>query len=191
MESLKKKYNMGFEVVNILTLFGKSTDVVEIINSLNVDENDITTLLEPNKVKFYSNQFCPYVELAKISSNYPNVTIKVQFADEDIGHNVGQFYLQNGEISEAIYPNGGSDEAYVMGMEITGDKFFVTDFLYGLDEDECEEEFPKTCINLAFKMRMCNSIYPTYILDMFEKWAVDVEDYEYASEISESIKNQI
>jgi len=182
---------MSHEVINILTIFGTSEDVEEAVRSFNIDMGDGDTLLAPNKLRFYSDRVCPYVKLSNISKTFPDVMIRVQFAHEDLGHNVGEFFLNDGVKSKAINPEGGSDEAYEMAIKITGDKFFITDFLYGLDEDESEEEFPKTCINLAFKMRMCNSIYPTYILDMFEKWAVDVEDYEYASEISESIKNQI
>lgn len=181
---------MAFEVINILTFFGKSSDVEAIVRSFNIDEGDTSTMLNPNKVKFYSDHLCPYAELEKVSKNFPTVKMKVQFADEDIGYNVGEFYLLNGEMSENINPKGGSDEAYVMSIEITGDDFFVTDFIYGFSEDDAKEEFPKQCISLAFKLRKNNPIYPTFVLKDFEQWAVEIEDYEFASEVSKSIKIQ-
>jgi len=182
---------MAFEVINILTLLGASRDVDEVVRSFNIDVGDASTLLAPNKLKFYSDHFCPYEELSRTSRNFPTVKIKVEFADEDLGHNVGSFYIENGEVSDAVSPKGGSDEAYEMAIAITGDYFFVTDFLYGLEEDEITEEFPEQCIKLAFKLRKCNPIYPTYILKKFEEWAVEIEDYEFATEVNESIKIQI
>lgn len=182
---------MAFEVINILTFLGASSDVDDVVRSFNVDEGDLSTLLAPNKLKFYSDHFCPYEELTKVSKNFPNVKIKVEFADEDLGHNVGSFYIENGEVSNSISPKGGSDEAYEMSMAITGDEFYVTDFIYGLEEDEITEEFPDMCIRLAFKLRKCSPMYPVFILNKFEKWAVEVEDYEFASEVNKSIKVQI
>jgi len=182
---------MAFEVINILTFLGASSDVDDAIRSFNIDDGDISTLLTPNKVKFYSDQFCPYSELVHVSKNFPNVKIKVQFADEDLGYNVGEFYLENGEMTKVLNPKGGSDEAYEMSMAITGDEFYVTDFIYGLDEHEITEEFPNMCIKLAFKLRKCSPMYPTFILDKFEQWAVEVEDYEFAVEVQNAIKVQI
>ena len=178
---------MAFEVINILTFFGNSTDVEDIIRSFNIDEGDSSSILTPNRVKFYSDHLCPYDELVKVSNDFPKVKIKIQFADEDIGYNVGEFYLLNGEISDNVNPKGGSDEAFEMSMEITGDNFFITDFLYGLEEDEITEEFPDMCVKLAFKLRMNNKNYPSFILKKFEEWAVEVEDYEFASEVNSNI----
>jgi len=179
---------MAFEIVNILTFVGTTEDVEDIVRSFNVDKIDITTTLEPNKVRFYSDNNYPHDELIKVSKNFPNVTIKVEFSDEDLGYNVGTFKMLNGEIFDWVSPRGGSDEAYEMSIQITGDHFFVTDFLYGLEEDEITEEFPDMCIRLAFKMRLCNTSYPTYILEIFERMAVEVEDYEFASEVNKLIK---
>ena len=181
---------MAFEVINILTFFGKSSDVENIVRSFNIDEGDTSTMIKSNMVKFYSDEFCPYKDLETVSKNFPNVTIKVRFADEDIGYNVGEFYLQDGETSDNVNPKGGSDEAYEMSIEITGDDFFVTDFIYGFSEDDTKEEFPKQCINLAFKLRKNNPTYPSFVLNDFEQWAVEVEDYEFASEVRKSIKTQ-
>ena len=175
---------MGFEVINILTLLGTSKDVNEVVCSFNIDDGDVSTLLAPNKLRFYSDRFCPLRDLTETSKNFPTVKIKVEFADEDLGQNVGSFYIEDGEISNVVSPKGGSDEAYEMSMEITGDEFYVTQFLYGLSEDEITEEFPDMCIKLAFKLRKCNPSYPPFILKKFEQWAVEVEDYEFASQVA-------
>jgi len=181
---------MGFEVINILTIFGSSDDVEEVVRSFNIDNGDVNTLLAPNKVKFYSDRTCPYEDLGKLSETFPDVMIRVQFAHEDLGQYVGEYFLNDGVTSKYNTPLSGSDEAYEMSILITGDDFFITDFLYGLEEDEIYEEFPEQCIRLAFKFRMVNPIFPTYILEVFEKMAVEVEDYEFASEITKAMSLQ-
>lgn len=55
-----------------------------------------------------------------LSGKYPNQTITYRWADEDIGHNVGEFTLRGGEIVGANVPENDSQEAYEMAAKIIG-----------------------------------------------------------------------
>lgn len=47
----------------------------------------------------------------ELSRMFPDVTFKVEFADEDCGYNTGEGTYKNG-VADMNYPAGGSDEAY-------------------------------------------------------------------------------
>ena len=147
-----------------------------------------SVVLNHNKVKFYTDTNCPYEAITTLSKIFPSVKIKLQWADEDLGYNVGEMYLQNGDVIDSKAPKGGSDEAYEMAMVITDDKFYITDFLYSIEENEKDEEFPSMCIRLSFKFRVLDDMFPSFILKQFEDWAVQEEDYEFANEITKIIK---
>jgi len=53
-----------------------------------------------------------------LSRKYPEQTITYRWADEDIGHNVGEMTLKGGEVIDSNVPEGGSREAYEMAAEI-------------------------------------------------------------------------
>jgi len=141
-------------------------------------------ILGKNKVRFYTDNNCPYEAFNTLSKMFPSVKIKLQWADEDLGYNVGEIFIQDGVVIDSKAPKGGSDDAYEMAMIITEDKFYITGFLYSIKEDEMDEEFPSMCIRLAFKFRVVDALLPLFILNKFEEWAVKLEDYEFASEIT-------
>lgn len=145
-------------------------------------------ILNHNKVRFTTDTNCPYEAISTLSKIFPSVKIKLQWADEDLGYNVGEMYLQNGVVIDSKAHKGGSDEAYEMAMIITDDKFYITDFLYSIEEDEKDEEFPSMCIRLSYKFRVLDDMFPSFILKQFEEWAVKEEDYEFASEITKILK---
>lgn len=53
-----------------------------------------------------------------LSKKYPEQTITYRWADEDIGHNVGEMTLKGGEVTDINVPADGSREAYEMAAEI-------------------------------------------------------------------------
>lgn len=58
--------------------------------------------------------------VALLSKKYPDQTITYRWADEDIGHNVGEKVFRNGECVKEKIPEGGSRIAYEMAAEIIG-----------------------------------------------------------------------
>ena len=55
-----------------------------------------------------------------LSRKYPEQAITYRWADEDIGHNVGELTLKGGEVIDLNVPEDGSREAYEMAAEIMG-----------------------------------------------------------------------
>lgn len=142
-----------------------------------------TTIISHNKVKFFTDGNCPYEALNSLSKLFPTIKIKLQWADEDLGYNVGEMFIKDGEVIESVSPKNGSFEAFEMAISITGDRFYITDFLYAIDEWELDNEFISMCIKLAYRFRIVDDMFPSFILKQFEVWAVNDEDYEFASEV--------
>lgn len=55
-----------------------------------------------------------------LSQRYPDQTITYRWADENIGYNVGEMTLKDGEVIDINVPESGSREAYEMAAEIMG-----------------------------------------------------------------------
>ena len=53
-----------------------------------------------------------------MSRKYPEQAITYRWADEDIGHNVGELTLKDGEVMDRNIPENGSREACEMAAEI-------------------------------------------------------------------------
>ena len=56
--------------------------------------------------------------VALLSRKYPEQAITYRWADEDIGHNVGELTLKDGEVMDRNIPENGSREACEMAAEI-------------------------------------------------------------------------
>lgn len=56
--------------------------------------------------------------ISLLSRRYPEQAIAYRWADEDIGHNVGEFTLKDGEVIDIHMPEDGSRAAYEMAAEI-------------------------------------------------------------------------
>ncbi len=73
----------------------------------------------------------PIVEA--ISLKFPDAVITYRWADEDIGHNVGEVVIQNGNCLEDRSPEDGTKAAYEMAAEIMGED--LEDWGLTLSED--------------------------------------------------------
>lgn len=58
--------------------------------------------------------------IRSLSLRYSEQTISYRWADENIGHNVGELTCKSGMITDLFYPESGSREAYEMSAEILG-----------------------------------------------------------------------
>ena len=131
----------------------------------------------------------PFPSMVKLSELFPNVTISVRYADEDFGHNVGEYTLKGGELIEENIPIGGSIEALTLAMDIRGDnEYYLYEYLCEVEESEIEQsEFVQTLIKLAHSEGNLVDEYPLGVLKLLEEYAVADEQYERAS----IIKNMI
>lgn len=86
-------------------------------------------IVDDNTYEFDTAWSTPYEVLVELSKQFPNSTISVDYADEDIGNNCGSYVLKNGELLE----------------ETDGDDDFALD-LWGYDEED-KKEFFEECRN--------------------------------------------
>lgn len=70
-----------------------------------------TYIINDNEIEFETAWSCPVNLFKKLSEQFKDVKIYVDFADEDIGSNCGQIIFLNGEIEEYFDMDGDSDFA--------------------------------------------------------------------------------
>lgn len=82
---------------------------------IHMDEED------PRIMNFDTAWSAPLPIIEALSKRFPNVEITIQWADEDIGNNVGQQTYLDGEVTDENIPEPWSKEAYDLAFEIFGD----------------------------------------------------------------------
>ena len=73
-----------------------------------------------NTLTFETAWSAPYPILDRISQMFPDVVLYHEWADEDLGHNVGSASYQNGNVIQEYIPEPGSKEAYDLAFRIDG-----------------------------------------------------------------------
>lgn len=145
--------------------------------------------IDENVIEFQTAWSTPFTLLTKLSKMFPEVTFEVRYADEDFGYNVGEYTLLGGEEISRNIPNGGSEEAYLMAMNIqygTPEDYFdfnkeiFTDYYIGKDDEELSD-YVATMIDLAYKHKHypsedCN--YHKLALERFKELALADENFE-------------
>ena len=135
---------------------------------------------DDNVIEFNTAWSTPYSLLVNLSKKYPQVTFEVEYADEDFGYNVGKFTLLNGEVSDENIPDGGTQEAIEMAMDIKGDDEY---YLEGYLIDDAEEDgelssFAETLIDIAHERGVLHEEYPTIVLEKLKELALADEQFE-------------
>jgi len=77
-----------------------------------------TTLNSENEISFDTAWSTPFPVMEQLAKKYPELTISVAFADEDIGNNCGVYVFENGMLSKEYLPNGW--EAQKFAMQVKG-----------------------------------------------------------------------
>jgi len=151
-------------------------------NAYDTNEND------DNGIYFQTAWSNPYPVMVALSAKYPDATFHVRFADEDFGHNVGEYSLKNGDVIDENIPEGGSEEAYEMAADITGYEDYFVDRMYDIEAESEEEleEYEKKYISVAYRKGVVQD-FPRVVLDVMEKLAVEDENYEMAKQIRDAI----
>jgi hypothetical protein len=152
-------------------------------------------------IEFNTAWSTPFSLLVKLSLKYPEVTINVRYADEDFGHNVGEYTLLNGEEIANDIPKGGTYEAYIMAMDIQYgdiDGYFdcneeVFTELWGDDEVELGD-YLSTMIDIAYDHRIYpfeDCEYHKLVLERFKEKAMADEKYELVAVIQKELDKVI
>ena len=145
--------------------------------------------IDENVIEFQTAWSTPFALLVNLSILFPEVTFEVRFADEDFGYNVGEYTLLGGVEILTNIPNGGSEEAYLMAMDIQygtpedyfdcNQEIFTDDYIE--EDDEELSDYVATMIDLAYKHKHypsedCN--YHKLALERFKELALADENFE-------------
>lgn len=74
--------------------------------------------IEFGKIQFDTAWSTPYPVMEKIAKKYPELSLIVEFADEDIGNNCGRYAFKYGILVEEYLPSG--NEAELFACEVKG-----------------------------------------------------------------------
>lgn len=155
-----------------------------------------------NGIEFNTAWSTPFNLFVSLSKKYPEVRFNIRYADEDFGYNVGEYDLQNGEELECNIPEGGSQEAFIMAMDIQyggvdeyfecNEEIFTEDYIDS--DDEVLNNYVSTMIDIAYEFEC----YPTedceyhkLALERFKEKAMADEKYELVAIIQKELNKVI
>jgi hypothetical protein len=143
---------------------------------------------EDGSIKFETAWSTPYPVMEALSRKYPEAVICVRYADEDFGHNVGEYTLMEGDVIEQNTPEGGSDEAFELAADITGYEDYFTDRVYDIEAETADEleDYELNAIRYVYDKGIVQD-FPKVVLEVMEEMAVQDENYELAERIKNTI----
>jgi len=102
-----------------------------------------------NILSFETAWSAPIPVIAKLSEKFPKVSFFLDWADEDIGQNVGSCGFLAGEAVDLYLPNPGSKEAYDLAFSIRG--ISPADCFLRYDEAQNEYVYDKDLENAYYE----------------------------------------
>jgi len=159
-------------------------------NAYNIGESE-------NGFNFDTAWSHPAPIIEKLCEFFPEITFKVSFADEDMGHNVGSYIVKGDEIIEQNFPEGGTKEAYKMAFEIKGDDVsYFYDMI--IDEGEYIDEMLEDgneYYTLVMEMLADEELVDEKFTEAQIKWAINYaienENFKYAEKLKELLTEEI
>jgi hypothetical protein len=141
-----------------------------------------------NEISFETAWSTPYPVIEALSRKYPEAVISMRYADEDFGHNVGEYTFQAGDIVEETTPEGGSEEAYELAADIQGSPEWLTDRVYEIEAETADEleKHELNAIRYVYNKEVLDE-FPKVVLEVMEQMAVQDENYEFAERIKNTI----
>lgn len=133
----------------------------------------------------------PYNVILQLSKIFPEINITLQYADEDIGHNVGIIEFYNGEETSSNIPSN-EDEALELAANIKGDDYYLNgECLREILEDggSIEEEFSKRLLRIMYKNKYFDSSNED-ILEGLLKLAIENSDITKQEMIKSNMNNK-
>jgi len=139
---------------------------------------------DADEVSFETAWSNPFPVIVALSVKYPEAVFHMRYADEDFGHNVGEYSLQNGEVIDENIPEGGSSEALAMAADITGYYDYITDQIFDIEAESVDdlEDYEKNYIRSVYESENLQD-YPRVVLDYMLELALADENYEFAQKI--------
>jgi hypothetical protein len=145
--------------------------------------------ISEDSVFFQTAWSTPYKAMVKLSELYPDVEITIAYADEDFGHNVGEYTLKGGEEINSDVPEGGSMDAMRMALDIIGgEDYYLGDNIYEMSEDDIHDSWYNKFLHLILEKEYVDEEYPTFVNEYLLEQAVEDERFEYASKLRDILK---
>jgi valyl-tRNA synthetase len=112
----------------------------------------------------------------------------MRYADEDFGHNCGEYTFQAGDLVEEYTPEGGSNEAHELAADIQGSPEWFLDRLYEIEAETADEleDYEINSIRYVYDKGVLDE-FPKVVLEVMEQMAVQDENYEFAERIKNTI----
>ena len=141
-------------------------------------------------IKFETAWATPALLIQILSVKYPDATFKVCFADEDFGHNVGEYHIKAGDVIMENIPEGGSEDAYMMACEIRDEWDYIPARIEEMEEEDLENNWAKMYLKVAYNKSLFGD-YQKFVWNYLQQLAVDEENYEMAQKIKEYLEQRI
>jgi len=154
---------------------------------------------DDHKIRFDTAWSTPLPIIEKLSELFFDVTIKLQYADEDFGFNCGEIILEGGNIIAENIPEGGSGEAYILASKIKdisleelicqiGDSE-DENFVYGLLSAMFEQFSPQEVVEELYILN--DEGYFSYtFLSTLKRILIDNEYYELIGRVDDKINQK-
>lgn len=142
---------------------------------------------ENGDIKFETAWATPARLIQTLSEKYPKATFKVSFADEDFGHNVGEYHMKAGDVIMENIPEGGTEDAYMMACDIRDEWDYIPARIEEMDEDDLENNWAKMYLKVAYNKSLFGD-YQEFAWNYLEQLAVEEENYEMAQKIKEYLE---
>ena len=141
-----------------------------------------------NEISFETAWSTPYPVIEALSRKFPEAVFFLRYADEDFGHNVGEYTFQAGDLVEETTPEGGSEEALELAADIQDLPNYLTDRVYEIEAETADEleEWELNAIRYVYNKGVLEE-FPKVVLEVMKQMAVEDENYEFATRIKNTI----
>lgn len=147
--------------------------------------------VDENVIEFDTAWSTPYELMLKLSEMFPEVQFEIKYADEDFGHNVGEYTLENGQTINDNIPVGGTVEAIEMAIDIKGDEeYYLESYLSDEVEEDEMSRFDDNLIEVVHNRGKLFDGYPTFILERLKELALADEQFERVIEIDKLLSSK-
>jgi len=143
---------------------------------------------EGGAIKFETAWSTPYPVIEAVSLKFPEAVFFLRYADEDFGHNCGEYTFQGGDLVEETTPEGGSEEALELAADIQDSPNYLIDRVYNIEAETADEleEYELNSIRYVYNKEVLEE-FPKVVLKVMEQMAVEDENYEFAERIKNTI----
>jgi hypothetical protein len=139
--------------------------------------------ISENIIEFDTAWSTPVDVMEKLSKKFSDVEFQIEYADEDFGYNVGRYNLLNGEDVDSYIPEGNSEEALMMALDISGNDYYLSSDFFNDRDDEEFNNFENNIIKLIHEKGRLDDDYPAPVLLKLKELALADEQFERIIEI--------